>query len=326
MKGDTIVKALEAATKKWTKQRKKEERDLRARLNRYDAMMGREPITTIKDAAFEVMEEAYMKASANGTLPANARQIMYAARPYIIANADRYIGTNFDKRFTQSLLPEYLETYPSRMANWNIAYDSRGSFTEPFTGTTVPLGTLEVRSYLGELATFRVPRLKLEIDSGMYPTNGPRNAFGAVLFVEKEGFQALFDKVKLAERYDLAIMSTKGLSVTAARELVDTLSGTYGVDIFVLHDFDKTGFSIFKTLGTSSRRYRFKHKARVINLGLRLEDVEAEGLESEEVSLGKASYISIARNLRANGATDEEISFLTTPSDDSEEPKPYDTS
>jgi hypothetical protein len=29
------------------------------------------------------MEEAYNKVSDNGRLPANARQIMYAARPYI---------------------------------------------------------------------------------------------------------------------------------------------------------------------------------------------------------------------------------------------------
>ena len=34
------------------------------------------------------MEEAYLKARANGTLPANARQIMYAARPHIQATAD----------------------------------------------------------------------------------------------------------------------------------------------------------------------------------------------------------------------------------------------
>jgi hypothetical protein len=48
----------------------------------------------------------------------------------------------------------------------------------------------------------------------------------------------LFDKVQLAERY--AIMSTKGMSVT----LVDTLD----VPLLVLHDFDKSGFSIAATL------------------------------------------------------------------------------
>ena len=36
-------------------------------------------------AAAQVMVAAYMKASANDTLPANARQIMYAARKVIRA-------------------------------------------------------------------------------------------------------------------------------------------------------------------------------------------------------------------------------------------------
>ena len=30
------------------------------------------------------MEDAYLKASAGNTLPANARQIMYAARPLVL--------------------------------------------------------------------------------------------------------------------------------------------------------------------------------------------------------------------------------------------------
>ena len=38
----------------------------------------------IKTAAWKVMEAAYMKASDGGELPANARQIMYAARPEIL--------------------------------------------------------------------------------------------------------------------------------------------------------------------------------------------------------------------------------------------------
>jgi hypothetical protein len=38
-----------------------------------------------------------------------------------------------------------------------------------------------------------------------------------VLFIEKEGFMPLFERVHLAERYEIADMSTKGMSVTAAR-------------------------------------------------------------------------------------------------------------
>ena len=101
----------------------------------------------------------------------------------------------------------------------------------------------------------------------------------------------LFEAVRLAERYDLAIMSTKGMSVTASRELVDALCAQHAIPLLVLHDFDKAGFSIAGTLRRSTRRYRFghRHAANVIDLGLRLDDVS--GLETEDVyvdSPGKA--------------------------------------
>ena len=49
---------------------------------------------------------------------------------------------------------------------------------------------------------------------------------------------------KLAERYDIAIMSTKGMSNTASRELIDKFCGDIPrCPLYVLHDFDKAGFS-----------------------------------------------------------------------------------
>ena len=116
----------------------------------------------------------------------------------------------------------------------------------------------------------------------------------------------LFKEVKLAERYDLAIMSTKGMSVTASRLLVDRLCAKSGVPLLVLHDFDKSGFSIVGTLQRDTRRYEFEHDINVIDLGLRIGDIE--GLETEMVYI--QSPESARWNLRDNGATEEEIDFL----------------
>ena len=63
-----------------------------------------------------------------------------------------------------------------------------------------------------------IPRIEL---SRRFPTSGPRNRFGAILFIEKEGFKPLLDAARIAERFDIAIMSTKGMSVTAARQLIE---------------------------------------------------------------------------------------------------------
>ena len=70
------------------------------------------------------------------------------------------------------------------------------------------------------------------------------------------------------------------MSVRAARQLIDELY-RFNVPVFVLHDFDKHGFSIFGTLGRDSIRYKFphRHKLEIIDIGLRLEDVEELGLE-----------------------------------------------
>jgi hypothetical protein len=305
MKSDAIINAVQGVTKKWTKQRKREERDAAAARNRRYAMT-RHHTVSIREAAFAIMHKAYLKASANGTLPAHARQIMYAARPYIQQHADRDLGSQFDQYFTQQLLPEYMEL---RDAAWNVVYDARGNFLEPQTAKRVPLGTLQVRSYLSRLQKHDVGDPEFSIWEERYPTLGPKHRFGAILFIEKEGFMPLFEEVQLAERYDLAIMSTKGLSVTASRLLVDRLCAAHQVPLLVLHDFDKAGFSIVGTLKRSTRRYRYStgHAANVIDLGLRLEDTE--GLETEKVCW-RASQWAVKDNLRQNGATDEEIEFL----------------
>ena len=60
---------------------------------------------SFKDAAAEIMEEAYLQASANDTLPANARQIMYAARDHIQERTGKQLNDNY---FTQTLLPDYI--------------------------------------------------------------------------------------------------------------------------------------------------------------------------------------------------------------------------
>jgi hypothetical protein len=141
-------------------------------------------------------------------------------------------------------------------------------------------------------------------------TMGPEGRYGAVMFLEKEGFTQILEAAQIAERFDIAIMSTKGMSVTAARTLVEELCGKRGLPLFVLHDFDVAGFSIKKTLTESGERYQFRHKVNFIDLGLRLADVEALGLPSEKVRL-RDSRSATADRLRINGATPAEIGFLT---------------
>jgi len=295
---DDIIGALRAVTRTWTRQRKQEERQVSARLRRSDRMFRRR-IETVKKVAWEVMEKAYLAASNNDTLPATARQVMYAARPEIQDRTGRKLD---DQYFCQLLLPDYIE---EQGVDWDVVFDDRGHFREPHTDHEIGLGTLKVRNYQADITDidFQEP----SFESGSVVTRGPNGCFGAVLFVEKEGFMPLFEAVNLPERYDIAVMSTKGQSVTAARQLVDEICGEHKIPLLVLHDFDKSGFSIVGTLRRDTRRYTFTNAIEVIDLGLRLKDVG--GLQSEP-SFDRGSRSRRAWNLRENGATENEVDFL----------------
>jgi len=300
----SITDAVEGVTKAWAKQRKAEERSAGARARRYDRMV-RADRFTIREAAWVAMEDAYMKASDNGRLPTRPRQIMYAARPAILELTEK--DTLDDRYFTQTLLPDYVAMNPEECRDWDIVWDARGHFTEPHTRHEIALGTLEVREYLGLRA--KLTDVVAVDPSILFPTHGPEHRFDTVLFIEKEGFGPLFAAEQLAERYDLAIMSTKGMSVTAARMLIDRLCHRGLELILVLHDFDVSGFSIFGTLGTSNRRYSFVNDVPVVDIGLRLDDVEEMGLESEPVDVS-GNWWKRKQTLQRHGATPAEIAFL----------------
>lgn len=288
-----ISDLVTGVTRKWAKQRRTEERSKRATANRRHVF--RAARWTIKDAAYDCMERAYLRASGNGRFPANARQIMYAARGYIQDRTGQPLQANY---FTQTLLPDYIE---QRGTSWNVVFDARGHFTEPHGKTSLPLGTLAVRRYLDGVGRRTIADPALELVASTFPTSGPANRFGAVMFIEKEGFDEILKAAKIAERYDIAIMSTKGMSVTASRLLVDRLH----VPLLVLHDFDQSGFSIIGTLRRSTRRYRFAGGVNVIDLGLTLADIERHGLEAEDQRLTQGES-----TLRLNGATPADIAFL----------------
>jgi Topoisomerase 6 subunit A/Spo11, Toprim domain len=295
-----IVDVVETATRKWTRQKKSEERHpgmVRYRASRMTA----EPRTTQKEAAWQIMEAAYMAASAHDTLPAKARQIYYQARPRIMAlTDDKALDYGY---FSQTLLPDYIE---QRGVDWNVVYDARGSFEEPHTNRRLGCGTLEVANYL---AAVREPKIiPPEFSDAAVDIIGPSGGFGAILYVEKEGFDALFKAVNLANRHDLLIISNKGLSVTAARKLIDEICGGLLLPLFVLHDFDVAGFLIRATLSRDTRRFVFENDIKVVDLGLLLADITE--LEREPAAATRISANKLREQLLNNGATEQEVAIL----------------
>jgi hypothetical protein len=160
-----------------------------------------------KEAAWEVLEAAYMVSSSNGRLPALARRVYYQARPKIMAMTD-------DREIPlANYVADYIEEHG---VDWNIVYEARGHFEEPHTNRRIGCGTIKVGNYLHAINEPHI--VPAEFADANVDVIGSNGGISAVLFCEKEGFNPLFRAVNLANRYDLMIVSTKGASVTAARQ------------------------------------------------------------------------------------------------------------
>lgn len=284
-----ISKAVKAATKKWTKQRKAEERSAKASLNRCGMYSSRIAFT---DVAKRVLQEAYQHASGGLEYPVSRRQLYYASRDDFQTRTGRQIAYGT----FNSLLTAFCNRHPSVVKDWRLTADPRGTLLVPntYAETRVPCGTLQIDAHLDRAAAdvdiFDEP-------DGMpsqWPSLAGGQRFQGVLYIEKEGFEPLLKQARIAERYDLAVLSCKGQSVTAARKFVDeTCAAGRGVPLLIAHDCDIYGFSIAARLTSVSDRaswddrvaeriaYHFQNDIDYHDLGLRWADAKKYRLVTE---------------------------------------------
>jgi hypothetical protein len=272
-------------TKRWAKIKKQEERDyLAAERAKERFQKGQKETVFITDVIGEIIPGAYADAAGKSGM-AQCRQIYYSARGPVF----QMTGKELDyPRFRNKLLPEFMRDNKKLCADWDVIFEGRGHFIEPHTDYRFEIGTLGVRQYLQDIKTGE---------------HGPRHLYDAILYIEKEGFLPILKHDGILERYDMAVMSSKGQNSTSLRELVDSLNGK--VKILAVHDFDIAGFSIVGTLTLDTERWHHQSDVKVIDLGLRLEDID--GLQTETVDLKGSDPTG---RLEKNGATEEEIEFL----------------
>jgi hypothetical protein len=124
--------------------------------------------------------------------------------------------------------------------------------------------------------------------------------------------------VGLDRRHDVAIVGNEGQSVEAELKLVDAC-GRAEVPVFLLTDFDRQGFTIAENLRAGTWRHRYATPPKVVQIGLRLEQItdlgglaskQGEGgLEDEPIGENALKHVSDDR-LRECGATEAEIEVL----------------
>jgi DNA topoisomerase VI subunit B len=295
---DDISSAIKSTTKGWKAEKRKADKKDHISSSQYAKLRGSRKVS-IKYVAFDVMEAAYNMASSNGEYYANARQIMYAARPEILSRTGN--DKLDDVYFTQTLLKDYIE---EREPDWKIVWDARGHIIEPHTNEKIGLGGIEIERYIRKWHS----QINIEPPAiqSLIKTNGPGNRFKNVLFIEKEGFTEILTHAGITERYDLALMSTKGIPVKAACDLIHQMD-MIDVRVFVLHDFDLDGFKILRSL---TEGVRLSCGSDVIDLGLRMPDIKdliAEPVQYKQ-RIDPGLYLEFDCD-----ATQEEIDFLVDP-------------
>ena len=164
------------------------------------------------------------------------------------------------------------------------------------------------REYLDEVRRAEIGQVAICDATG--ETKGPEGRYGAVLYIEKEGFLPILEAAQIAERFDLALASSKGMSVTACRTLVEELCGRRGLPAVHPARFRRSGFSIKQTLMTSNRRYTFEHEINHIDLGLRLADVSRTRRAWKPSRCARADKATIAGACASTARPQDEIDFL----------------
>jgi hypothetical protein len=282
---DDIFDGIKAVTKEWTKQRRAEERG-KSRLSRRYLYSDR---TCFTHVANKILPAAYAKASGDGQYTVSKRQLYYACREAFLLQTGSQLGYQY---FAGDLLVQYLNRHPET-ASWKVTADPRGNLTIANAAypIRIPCGTIPIEKHLQQVTCQLIdpysPSIHLDLP---WPSLRAKERYQGVLYIEKEGFDPVLEEARIAERYDLAILSNKGMSVVASRRFVDTVCAVpWGVPLLIVHDMDKPGFEIAQRLTTVSQRaldknrvtYHFQNQIQVQDLGLRLVDAQKYHLPPE---------------------------------------------
>ncbi|MDR3566331.1 MAG: hypothetical protein P4N59_33560 [Negativicutes bacterium] len=220
-----------------------------------------------KEIMLHYLPEAVSKASGQGVYKFSQRQLYYAIRPYVITQLDKQPDYNYFCRV--------ITEYEAENGNIPAMYrDPRGVLYHPHLKEEIPIGTISVENY-----------------------ERPEWTFNKILYSEKEGFFTILKDAKFPERFDCALLTSKGYASRAVKDLFDFLGDTdEEILFFCIHDADAAGTKIYETLqeGTMARPGR---RVRVVNLGLEPEEALAMGLEVEtaERAIGRrpvAGYLA----------------------------------
>jgi hypothetical protein len=174
------------------------------------------------------------------------------------------------KYFTTNILRDYEDEHGKIPGMIRETY---GKFVEPHTGESLELGTEEVAGY-----------------------SFPEHSFDKILLIEKLTERPKFEYDRIAEKYDMAIVYSRGYATEALHELLEAAEdGDY--QIFVWHDADLDGYNICRNIRAATKRMPVS--VEVIDIGLTVEEALRIGCASEPFTDGDALPRELRETLTA---------------------------
>jgi len=263
--GDTVFKAVKPLYKEGERQRRAPTRRRPQKRNFYKP----EPKWSQKRVVFAVMPQAIRNAGYGPSV----RDLYYAVRPLAYAHPQWPEEKRLEYGYFADTLSVQYERERGRIKGlWR---DPRGHLHEAHALYALPL-----RDPYGEVADgperVSVALGTREVDAYSFPPY----LFDKILYVEKEGEWPKLLEAKIPERYDMAIVSSKGYATTAVRDLLQKAATGQNYQIFAFHDADIDGYEIERTLREATWRMP-EHSVEVIDIGLTIRDALEIGLESE---------------------------------------------
>jgi hypothetical protein len=238
---------------------------------------------TQKSILFDVMEQALTDAGYYETEAAvvTVRDLYYSARALYFAHesfpeVEEKLTTLYEGKgktkvggpaaisvdyFSQTIVPEY-EARNGKIER--LIRDVRGHLYEPHTGKTIEISTASVWGY-----------------------EFPDYVFDKMLYIEKEGEMAKVQQARIAERYDMAILTGKGYATEAIRDLLTAAGRERDYQVFVFHDADHAGYNIARTVREETKRMP-GYSVDVIDIGLSYADAEAWDCDGEPYARQRA--------------------------------------
>ena len=212
---------------------------------------------SIKDFVLDNLQTAIDKASGNGASPFSQRQVLYALRPIVFAA----LGRELTAGYFSGLITDY-ENDVGEIEG--MVREDRGSMVHPHDDFDMPLGTETVKEY-----------------------ERPDWQFNKIIFIEKRGFFDVLQAADWPQRHDCALMTSKGFSTRAAKDLIDKLAEhDEPVWIGCVHDADSSGTMIYETL-VGATKARGARNIEIVNLGLEPWEADLMGLEAETFEKSK---------------------------------------